>query len=257
MIFEKKIKGLFKAADVYFQVPDSFDREKYTVVNYYDMYNRVDDNNYVLSELKDGRTIVNDISKSDDAIMADFKSTVRNEVRRAKKDGAVSYFLNLEDENEARKIFDVIDEEHAVMYKAKGLDYVSIKNTLVRYWRNGMLKISIGVFNNMQVVWHVYYHADSVARLLYSITAYRKMESNSERNALGRVNRMVHFDDMTALRNEGITRYDWGGLGQSPDVAEISKFKEQFGGETVWHMHKTTIKKSITGFLLLMYMKRR
>ena len=50
-------------------------------------------------------------------------------------------------------------------------------------------------------------------------------------------NRYLHKEDMMKFQSMGITKYDWGGAGTGEDVANITEFKESFGGERITLYH--------------------
>jgi lipid II:glycine glycyltransferase (peptidoglycan interpeptide bridge formation enzyme) len=72
--------------------------------------------------------------------------------------------------------------------------------------------------------------------LFYSASLFRKVDSSTVRNKIGRANRYLHWQDMQRFKSEGISTYDFGGWYQGESDQQrlsINKFKEEFGGQIV------------------------
>lgn len=246
----------FKKAKVFFLIDEEFikDRKKFFVVEYYNIRDGIDDNGITLSSLK-SQTLLNNIAKTDEEIIKDFTSNTRNEVRRAKREGASSkfYFSKIDGFDCFEKLIDKVDKELKVMYARKGIEYSSIKDLLIEYCRQGILGISVGTIDSKDVAFHVYILGESVSRLAYSVSTFR--EDKGESKIIAMINRMLHYDDMRYLRDLGFITYDWGGYGQGEDVVSISKFKEGFGGEVSNYEIRYVVKKSILGLIYSFYLK--
>ena len=57
------------------------------------------------------------------------------------------------------------------------------------------------------------------------------MADNAMRNAIGRANKYLHWNDWLLLKKMGIVEYDWGGIASYDNPNGIDKFKMSFGGE--------------------------
>jgi hypothetical protein len=71
------------------------------------------------------------------------------------------------------------------------------------------------------------------ARLGYSCSRYVLEDSSEVRNAIGRANRLLHFEDMRHFKRQGMAIYDFGGYSSDPrnrKTMAINKFKDGFGG---------------------------
>ena len=85
---------------------------------------------------------------------------------------------------------------------------------------------------------HTYLVDTSVARarLLHSASHFRTSDDSSQRNAIARANRFLHYATMLHFKDQGITKYDMGGYAKNssdPVLQAIARFKDGFGGEVV------------------------
>lgn len=74
------------------------------------------------------------------------------------------------------------------------------------------------------------------ARLLHSASHFRASDDSSQRNAIARANRFLHYATMLHFKDRGITKYDMGGYAKNssdPVLQAIARFKDGFGGEVV------------------------
>lgn len=85
---------------------------------------------------------------------------------------------------------------------------------------------------------------DSRARLLHSASLFRQSASKEERAAIGRANRLLHYEAMLHFKAQGIVSYDLGGYAKDsadPQLANIAKFKDTLGGEVVREDHYVSL----------------
>jgi hypothetical protein len=83
---------------------------------------------------------------------------------------------------------------------------------------------------------HAYFLGQNRARLTHSASMFRREADSAERNRIGRVNRLLHWDDMIRFRESGVKTYDMGGwyTGRRDQAQlRINTFKEEFGGRVV------------------------
>lgn len=96
------------------------------------------------------------------------------------------------------------------------------------------------------------YICDGVrARLLYSASDASVSEPQ-DRQMIGRANKLMHWQMMTAFRDKGFVEYDLGGLGDAEDVKSIADFKRAFGGTDVVEynsLHGMSLKGKSAVFL--------
>lgn len=228
-----RTRGFLKICDVWFEETRNFEIEnKCDFVQYHDMRNPLKDVGYTFNETH-YKTIINDLRETEQEIMAHFRSNVRNEVRRAQKEGfqAESFNSNML-KTDISKIVD-FDNKYRNMCQNKGLPIKSQYKTLLSYVNANALAVTVAKLATSDCVYHVYV-CDSenftMVRLLHSVSVFRELKVNVERSAIARANRMLHYEDMLYFKRLGYAKYDWGGYSEKPELINIAEFKAGFGG---------------------------
>jgi len=169
-------------------------------------------------------TLQIDLRKDPETLFGQLHKTVRNEVRRAEKEG-----IRCETTQNAAAAVDFFNR-FAVSRK---LRTISLKRARSRGWffteasREGQL-----------LAVHVYLldRQRRIGRLLYSATAAEDVP-----DALaGFANKLLHSWDMLHLKGGGFDTYDLGGYAKDtddPQLLGINRFKERLGGELVAFFH--------------------
>ena len=181
-------------------------------------------------------TVISDIAgKSDEELMKGFPSNLRNEIRRAERENTVSKIYSSEDILKDSSVLDRMADFYTNMYKEKGMDGVTLPiGELLSYARKGALVISTASIEGAETVFHSYVASGKNTRLLHSCSEFR-VADNAMRNAIGRANKFLHFEDMRYFRDLGADIYDWGGLSSAEEPNGIDKFKLSFGGEMIFY----------------------
>ena len=173
-------------------------------------------------------TMYTDISVGEDAITQNFSKDCRYQIRRAetKDEFGMQYITDPHDRlPEFEAFYDAFAEQ-------KSLESVD------RQWLRaasdaGQLVLTAATQNSDVLVWHAYLTCAQIARIQYSVSCFRNRESDY-RTLVGRANRWLHWQDMRRLKQNGIGRYDWGGMFEDESTAEragINNFKRGFGGQ--------------------------
>ncbi|OFZ82437.1 MAG: hypothetical protein A2583_03805 [Bdellovibrionales bacterium RIFOXYD1_FULL_53_11] len=180
------------------------------------------------------KTRIVDLLMPEDRIFSAFSSTTRNEVRRAEKEGfraGVEFSPGPEQIAEFACFYDSFS-------RLKRIPACN-RNKLSALARAGALAItSVPGSDGVPLGRHAYVIDRSArrARFLYSASLFRGMDSSSDRNLIGRVNRYLHWCDMRIFKNTGIDLYDLGGIpmdDSDPVLNAIADFKMKFGGCTL------------------------
>ena len=98
----------------------------------------------------------------------------------------------------------------------------------------GMLKLTAARKDGNVLVWHSYVFTERRARLLHSASHFRTSD-HSLKNAVGRANKWLHWQDISHFKELGLVKYDFGGWYEGSDDLEklqINRFKESFGPQT-------------------------
>ncbi len=194
-----------------------------------------------IAELKSGDyadTLISDLTQDEDTLLSLMNKNYRNEIRRAEREGAEVYFYKACDILEDNTILDEFVEVY--MRFCEAMDNVKLKRDLDlkkvwNYISNDCLLLTKGVQSDA-VVFHLYVMDSENVVLCYSASDFRDAK---DRALAGRLNKMLHWQDMIYLKSLGCKTYDWGNV--STSVIEkyngIDVFKAGFGGEPrrVWN----------------------
>jgi hypothetical protein len=169
------------------------------------------------------------VDRPDEAIQKDFRKNTQYEVRRAQKEGLAFSVLDNAD---------VFLEFYDGFAATKAMEKMDPK-ILRAYWPN----LAVTQMTNAAevLVMHCYVMDKTIGRatLWHSASQFRGADgedAQQRRNLIGRANRLLHFRDMTWLRDQGFKNYDFGGYAANttdPALQHINEFKDSFGGELV------------------------
>lgn len=174
-------------------------------------------------------TIVIDLEAGEETLFTAMAPELRNQIRHAIRDGAVTNLWRNPDEKVVRQFSALYDQ----FARQKNLSLIS--GAQLRALRqSGLLAISNVAADSGEVLaWHSYVCAGPRVRLLQSASLFRSLQASAERNAVGRANRFLHYKDMLAFKAAGVRLYDFGGWyhgGTDAELIRINRFKHAFGG---------------------------
>jgi hypothetical protein len=173
---------------------------------------------------EDFRTLSTALSQPDEAIFRDFKSTVKNEIRK---------------DYECQLTFKPVSEEVISFYNdfagKKGLQ--PITDRILKYPSEN-IACSVAYQGGNIVVVHVYLLNNELVRLLYSASESPSIENKNDRKIISTLNKKLHWFDILEFKKLGKKTYDWGGISNG-ELAGIDTFKKSFGGKetTVFIYH--------------------
>jgi hypothetical protein len=173
-------------------------------------------------------TLLVDLTQPQDALLTAIHKDSRYEIRRAEKsDGIVA-----EHYPQPAELLEAFQTFYNAFAQQKGLPLLD-RVSLQRSCHAGHLVLSRIMREGNPMLWHAYYCAAGRARLLYSASLFRDLDSG-QRNLIGRANRYLHWRDMLDFKAAGFYTYDLGGWSppESGDAEKlrINQFKEEFGG---------------------------
>jgi hypothetical protein len=192
-------------------------------------------------------TLFTNLAETEENIFSHFEKNTKYEINRAKNKDAV--IIKTENSFEIKDAFYRFYNEFA---QSKSLLPINEKETDLLI-QNDMLVIRSGNVDGKPLVFHTYITAQERARLLHSASLFRVTDDSAERNLTGRVNRLLHWDDICYFKNRGFSIYDWGGISMDKYDTQrqaINQFKEAFGGIVVKE-YKSFIPASIKGYVYL------
>lgn len=180
-----------------------------------------------------------------------FEKTVSYEIRRAKKEEIIC---------------EISDNfvEFITFYNsfAKKKDLKSLNQLTIESLKPNLLLTTAKKTDGEIIVYHSYIIDNNIKRirLLHSCSKiHSDSTDNSEKNLIGRSNKLLHLEDMIIFNKRGYNIYDFGGyaLGSNDStLIGINKFKDSFGGvlieESIFEAYPIyMLKKVITKFKLL------
>lgn len=171
-------------------------------------------------------TLVLPLAGDEASIFSCIDKDTRYEIRRAEKADGLK-FCSVEATTDCVREF---CDFYAQFASEKGLRPASREN-LQRLSEAGMLTFTLAEKDGYPLVWHAYVMTPRRARLLHSASQFRSM-GGSMKNAIGRANRWLHWEDIKKFKRLGQIEYDFGGWYEGTEDGEkvrINKFKESFG----------------------------
>lgn len=178
-------------------------------------------------------TLVSRLDDMDTELLINtFSSTVRNEIRRAERDGVECKVFTSNDLAVNHGMIDAFADTYREMYAEKGLNCSLEMRSVEAYIKNNVFVLTVAYVDGKPCVFHSYVVDDTHSRLLHSCSKFR-VQDNSMKNSIGRANKLLHYKDMQYLSGLGIISYDWGGISSFEKPNGIDKFKMSFGGTPV------------------------
>lgn len=235
-------RQLYRTAVVFFD--ERPDLRGIDIVRYFHRRERIGKN------VADSPTLILDLTKSTDALLAEMRKDTRYEIRRAGDKDSITYETrNARDGGTLVRFFEAYDRFAAL----KSLGPVD-RQTLSAYAKDGVLDLStVSAPDGTILVWHAYVCSASRARLLHSASVMRETEDKEARALLGRANRFHHWKDILRFKEAGHREYDLGGYAKdapSEEMRQVNRFKESFGG-AVTDEYNSVVWRTLKGRLVL------
>lgn len=169
-------------------------------------------------------TLHSELTFPEEEIIRKYNSTIRNEIKRAEKDGCSFMY------NDTKEIF---LKEYNNFAAKKNLFRQSL-DSLNAYGDN--LVITSSSINKSITAIHSYLLDNDLKKVRLLHSASLRFSDGIDKNMIARSNKYLHYMDMKEFKKNGFEIYDWGGIAyQSEDenLKGINKFKESFGGNLV------------------------
>jgi hypothetical protein len=90
-------------------------------------------------------------------------------------------------------------------------------------------EIFVAYLDDRPMCGHVYLRDAVLARTRLFYSASRRLEDRASSRLCGQLNRLLHWREITAFREDGLITYDFGGIRTDRNDG-IAKFKSSFGG---------------------------
>ena len=173
---------------------------------------------------------ITDLTLCRDDVFSSFASTLRNEIRRAKREEVTVRFCIGDDAIEQLPEF---ADTFRHLYEEKGEKEELPVKEMKTYAEENALMISVASVSGEAKVFHSYIYDGNSCRLTFSCSEFRTASSKEEKQAFARANKLLHWEDMLYFIDKGLSVYDWGGLTSPEEPNGIDKFKLSFGCKPV------------------------
>lgn len=201
-------------------------------------------------------TVISDLTVDKEDLLANARKTVRNEIRRAEKDGlSLSFF----DSEKLSKHPEIVEEfESAYKKFAEQLQNETVKAAYQRkkidqYILAKCLMITKSKKDSL-CVYHAYVYDENETVLIFSVSDFR--DDCVDKNFAGRANKFLHYKDMLLFKEMGLLRFDWGNISDPDNFNGIDLFKLSFGG-SIEKKYNILLGRNLIGKLFVYFYNRK
>ena len=172
------------------------------------------------------KTILNE---DEDVLFAKIEKQTRYEIRRIDKESPQAIYLGFNDDISEDALSGFF-ADYDSFADSKGLHHIN-RGHLRAMARQKILILAAAMLQETILVYHTYVFDANKTRLLNSVSMFRSACQFSS-NQIGMLNRWLHWSDIKYFKQQGLKFLDWGGINyKNPEIANITKFKKEFGGE--------------------------
>ena len=204
-------------------------------------------------------TLVTDLTLDESELLSKVKKNARYEIRRAEREEAnCKYFSSEELKNHPEEI-DLFESIYNKMFSVKGMDSYSFnRNLVIAGIESGNVIITKCIDRNDSelVVYHLYLSDEKNTILVYSASPVWENPDKEKVNAIGRMNKLLHWKDIVYFKTNGYSRLEWGGITDPVNPNGIDKFKMEFGGEIACYVNYI-LPNSLLGKIYIFLLRRR
>lgn len=175
------------------------------------------------------RTLISDLTRSEEALSRSTSRKCRQMVKQAEQDGITTIVYSARELRNKENLLKEFGSSHDKMYEQKGIQAIFNHDLVKKYIEANMLVVSVASFGGQNIAFHSYIISDQCARGLYSVSNFR--ENGPDRQIMAKANTYLHYQDLLHFSKEGLSVYDWGGVQSFDEPSGIDRFKMKFGGE--------------------------
>ena len=177
-------------------------------------------------------TLVSDLTIDKEEAWTKISKNFRNEINKCIKEDRQFEIVTSEKIKQRPDLVSKFVASYNQMYSSKGMNTVFNEAQFQAYVKEGAVWLSAAYIEDEPVVFHAHIVDENSSRLWYSCSNFR--EEKEVATVIGRLNKFLHWQEMTVFFEKGIEIYDWGGVDfDNPEVKGISEFKAKFGGECI------------------------
>lgn len=206
-------------------------------------------------------TLVNDLLLPEDELLSGIGKNYRYEIRRAEREQCTASIYTSADLSGKADVIDDFKHVYNEMFQKKGMGGYSFNSALINAGiESGNVVVSTCSFpENAELrVYHAYLCDGNSAMLVYSASPLWADGDKEKTNQIGRMNKLLHWEDIKWFKNKGYNSYEWGGIHSPDEPNGIDKFKMEFGG-TVCRFNNYVVARSLLGrvYTYLVWRKER
>ncbi len=176
-------------------------------------------------------TCMNDLTRSEEEMLAAVNKAVRYQFRRSEKDQIEIRFYTKKEIGQSPELMETFADIYERMYQSKGSDTKLNVSAIQKYLEADGILFSAVWHEGEMIVFHSYICDAADARLLHSASCFR--EESADQSMIGRANKRLHWEDILYFKKKGLLRYDWGGISDFDNPNGIDEFKLKFGGDKI------------------------
>ncbi len=222
--------GIIKVIEIWFDDDINFDIPNADIIVSYSRSRPFNPKRWLYSY-----TILINLAISSKILLENMDTMTVRQIRRAETNDGTEcvYYRNPTPQN--IKEFVTFYNDFATAF---GLSTATFQR-LALFDRYGLLGLSEAKSKGKSLVWHAYltHRQHGRAMALLSASGRRWNQNKTTCNLISRANRLLHFQDMVSLKEQGYRFYDFGGWYSGTEdrkLLQINSFKERFGGSIVY-----------------------
>jgi len=222
-IYERNKKGL-KMADIYY-ANDYKDFSQYDIVCFFQ-------NKMKYGDIKPFKTILVDLTLSEDEIYNQFSKHLKRRLRKVDKEESLRYCIDFDP---SEKLIHEYYEYFMEFASNKGI-YECDLDRMIEFSKQGKLAIAWVEDESIEtkLVFHTLIVDENRARHQYSASiTFLYINDNNMKTLIGNANRKLIWENMKSFKEKGLKEFDMGGVTMDPNRPEmngIDRFKLEFGG---------------------------
>lgn len=203
-------------------------------------------------------TLINNLLLTEEELLGKVKKNCKYEIRRAEKEGVITCVYLDKHKIDTSGVIGKFKKVYNEMFRAKNLEYYFNEDLFLAGIEAKQLIVTTNALNNNLdcVVYHAYLVDGDSAVLMYSASPLWEDGDKEKANAIGRLNKHLHWKDMLWFKENGYSRYEWGGISNPNEPNGIDRFKSEFGGDVVCYANYI-IPCSLRGKIYVSLVKRR
>lgn len=187
------------------------------------------------------RSLITDLTVSEDELLGEIHRSTKKEIRRSKKDNFMfKHFSSLDLLNDS-EILNRFSDMYMKNYELKGMPLYDPRDELIRAAKYNAVIMTAMFFNSEPLAYGVYLTDYKNVRSWISTSSFRIFDDNESKRLVGRAKKRLLYESMLYFKNMGIESYDWGGVSSFDEPNGIDQLKMSFGGKPITYYDETVL----------------